>query len=102
MMEKKRERDQAATIIQRFIKGFPDGGMQPIKLIIGMSATPDRFSRIIEGSGRTKRECLIDPEDVKDSGLLKDKIVLFYPDKKQPADWTLLEQAVKRWNLFGR
>lgn len=102
MMEKKRERVQAATIIQRFIKGYPEGGMQAVRLIIGMSATPERFSRIIEGSGRTKRECLIDPEDVKDSGLLKDKIVIFHPDEKQPADWTLLEQAVQRWKLFGR
>ena len=33
----------------------------PVKLIIGMSATPERFSRLIEGTGRTKREYIDNP-----------------------------------------
>ncbi len=102
MTENKREREQANSLVQRLIKGYPEVGLQPVKLIIGMSATPERFSRLIEGTGRTKREYLIDPESVRNSGLLKDEILLAYPDEKQPSDWSLLEVAVKRWKDFTR
>ena len=102
MSENRRERDQANSLIQRIIKGYPEVGLSPVKLIIGMSATPERFSRLIEGTGRTKREYLIDPEAVRNSGLLKDEILLAYPDEKQPSDWSLLEVAVKRWRDFNK
>ena len=102
MSENKRERDQANSIVQRFIKGYPDVGLQPVQLIVGMSATPERFSRLIEGTGRTKREYIINPDDVRSSGLLKDEILLSYPDEKQPSDWSLLEVAVKRWKDFSK
>ena len=102
MSENKRERDQANSLVQRIIKGYPEVGLQPVKLIIGMSATPERFNRLIEGTGRTKREHLIDPDSVRNSGLLKDEILLAYPDEKQPSDWSLLEVAVKRWRDFNK
>ena len=101
MSENKRERDQANSLVQRIIKGYPEVGLQPVKLIIGMSATPERFSRLIEGTGRTKREYLIDPDSVRTSGLLKDEILLAYPDEKQPSDMSLLELAVRRWRDFN-
>src|SRR6202163_5063594 len=31
------------TLIQRFIKGFLEVGISPVPLVIGMSATPERF-----------------------------------------------------------
>jgi type III restriction enzyme len=102
MSENKRERDQANSIVQRIIKGYPEVGLQPVKMIVGMSATPERFSRLIEGSGRTKREYLIDPDSVRTSGLLKDEILLAYPDEKQPSDMSLLELAVRRWRDFNK
>ena len=102
MNEKPREAEQAASIIQRFIKGYPEGGLQPLKLIIGMSATPERFQKLVQGTGRIVRPVEISPEDVKLSGLLKDKIVLFYPDDDQPADWSLLEQSVRHWQRFTK
>jgi len=102
MSENKREREQANSLVQRIIKGYPEVGLQPVKLIIGMSATPERFNRLIEGTGRTKREYLIDPEAVRNSGLLKDEILLSYPDEKQPSDWSLLEAAVRRWMDFNK
>jgi type III restriction enzyme len=100
MAEKRGERDQATSIVQRFIKGYPEGGLQPLKLVIGMSATPDRFSKLIEGTGRTSRPVDIKPDDVKDSGLLKDRIILYHPNESQPADWSLLEEATQRWRRF--
>ncbi|HMR98104.1 MAG TPA: DEAD/DEAH box helicase family protein [Anaerolineales bacterium] len=102
MSENKREREQANSLVQRLIKGSPEVGLSPVKLIVGMSATPERFSRLIEGTGRTKREYLIDPESVRNSGLLKDEILLAFPDEKQPSDWSLLEVAVKRWRDFNK
>jgi type III restriction enzyme len=102
MIEKRGERAHAQSIVQRFIKGYPEGGMQAVKLIIGMSATPERFHDLVKGAARTTREILIDTNEVRESGLLKDKIVLFHPEEKQPADWTLLDQATRRWKAFKK
>ncbi|HKO99501.1 MAG TPA: DEAD/DEAH box helicase family protein [Pyrinomonadaceae bacterium] len=100
MIEKRGERKKAQTIVQRFIKGYDEAGMEPLKLIIGMSATPEKFHTIVKGTGRAIREIEIDIQEVKASGLLKDKITLFHPAKKQPSDWTLLENATRRWKSF--
>jgi len=95
-----RETEQANSIMQRFIMGYPEGGLKPLQLIIGMSATPQRFQRLVTGVGRVVRNVEISPQDVKASGLLKDKIVLYYPDEEQPADWSLLERSVVHWLKF--
>ncbi len=84
------------TLIQRFIKGAPEVGLSPVPLVIGMSATPERFQRVLEGSQRTIRPVEVDPEDVRTSGLIKDRIVLDIADGEQPVDWTLLRDAAKR------
>lgn len=95
-----REENQAVTIIQKFILGEPTV-IEPIKLIIGVSATPDRFTQLLQETeatyGRIARPVNIDPEDVRYSGLLKDKIILFHPEEEQPTDWTLLAAAARRW-----
>jgi len=93
-----KENAKASSIVQRFIVGYPEGGMQPIPLIIGMSATPDRFQKLIEKTDRTQRPCIIEPEDVKASGLLKDRIILWHPTEKESSDFTLLAEATRRWN----
>jgi len=95
-----RDREQAATIMQKFLKGSPEDGLQPVKIVLGMSATPEKFNRLVEGSNRIKRPFSIKPEDVKASGLLKDKIVLRYPQSNQPADLSMLEMATQRWLRF--
>jgi type III restriction enzyme len=87
---------QATTIIQKFVLGEL-GVLDPVKLIIGISATPERFKRLLENTPRTARPLNIDPEDVRLSGLLKDKIILFHPQENKPSDWTLLAAAAKRW-----
>jgi type III restriction enzyme len=95
-----REENQSLTIIQKFVLGEV-GVIEPIKLIIGVSATPDRFNKLLEETeavyGRTARPVNINPEDVRNSGLLKDKIILFHPETEQPTDWTLLAAAAQRW-----
>ncbi|MDD4889882.1 MAG: DEAD/DEAH box helicase family protein, partial [Phycisphaerae bacterium] len=94
-----RQEQQAQTIVQKFIFGDPGVGLSPIMLVIGISATPERFARVIRGQGaaRTERPYTVPPSAVRESGLLKDKIILYCPDRDQPSDWTLLSEAAKRW-----
>lgn len=86
----------ARTIIQRFIKGAPEVGLSPVPLVIGMSATPQRFNRVLEGAQRTIRRVDVTADEVRESGLIKDRIVLDIAEDDQPADWTLLRDAAQR------
>jgi type III restriction enzyme len=95
------------TIIQRFIKGAPEVSLSPVPLVIGMSATPERFHRVLEGAQRITRPVDVSAEDVRESGLIKDRIILDIPEVDQPADWTLLRNAAQRslqyakeWNRY--
>ena len=67
------------TITSRIIDG--DDGRNPIPVVIGISATPKRFTAAMEG--RSERipypVVKVSPADVQASGLLKDKIVLQAP-----------------------
>lgn len=84
------------TLIQRFIKGAPDVGISPVPLVIGMSATPERFHKVLEGAQRITRPVEVSAEDVRESGLIKDRIILDIAEEDQPADWTLLRDAAQR------
>ena len=63
----------------RIIDG--DDGKCPIPVVVGISATPKRFTAAMEG--RSERipypVVKVSPADVQASGLLKDKIVLQAP-----------------------
>ena len=86
----------ARTLIQRFIKGAPEMGLSPVPLVIGMSATPARFNKVLEGAQRITRPVDVSAEDVRESGLIKDRIILDIAEDDQPADWTLLRDAAQR------
>jgi len=88
--------DNARTLIQRFIKGSPGIGLSPVPLVVGMSATPERFHKVLEGAQRITRPVEVKADDVRESGLIKDRIVLDIADDDQPADWTLLRDAGER------
>lgn len=65
------------TIMQKFVLGSKDDNLSSLPIIIGMSATIERFRKLIEGArAMTLPPVEIKPEDVKDSGLLKDKIII--------------------------
>jgi len=53
---------QNKTIVQKFVLGEPDI-IEPVKLILGVSATPERFKRLLEeterDTGRTPRSVTI-------------------------------------------
>ncbi|MFS0906665.1 DEAD/DEAH box helicase [Priestia aryabhattai] len=110
-----RDESFSRTIVQKLILGDPEVGVQPIGMIIGISATPERFLRLLQGtqqhqqSRRIPRIIEIDPEEARTSGLLKDKIVLFHPTENHPSDWTLLSAATRQlfmvreeWNQYTR
>ena len=86
----------ARTLVQRFIKGANDVGLSPVPFVIGMSATPARFQRVLEGASRITRPVEVTAEEVRESGLIKDRIILDIADDDQPADWTLLRDAARR------
>lgn len=99
MMENARARSEATTIIQKFIKGSP-GELPPVPLVLGISATPERFNSLIGGTGRTARSTDMKPEDVRASGLLKEVITLYHPNEQQPTDMTMLREAVRNWRSY--
>lgn len=100
MLEDK-DRQAAATIVQKFVKGSA-GEIDAVPLILGISATPERFVEVLEGEGtsRIKRPLNINPEDVRASGLLKERIVLFHPTEAQPSDWSLLRASAEKLQRF--
>lgn len=99
-MAEGKDRERANSIVQRFVKG-QEGEIPPVPLIIGMSATPDRFHEVLANTSRVPRSTPVNPEDVTASGLLKARIVLFHPEERQPTDWSLLAEAARRWKVYS-
>ncbi len=87
-------------IMQKFIRGSDEDALPPVPLVLGMSATPQRFTELLGSTNRTQRPVAIDPEDVRSSGLLKDMIIVHNPKEAAPGDWTLLEDSAKHWKKF--
>ena len=76
--------------------------LSPVPLVIGMSATPERFRRVLEGAERVTRPVEVKAEDVRESGLIKDRIILDIAEEDQPADWTLLRDAAQRAKEYAK
>ncbi len=94
-----REAKQAATIVQKFVKGSP-GEIPAVPLILGISATPERFVEVLKGTTRTRREVTVNPEEVRASGLLKETITLFHPTEAQPSDFSLLRASAEKLTRY--
>ena len=89
------------TVMQKFVMGSEDE-IPAIDLILGVSATPQRFQQLIAGqANRTPRKCEVNPLDVRASGLLKDRIMVFHPTEAFPTDTTMLRAAVQQWRKMG-
>ena len=93
-----REANKAQSIMQKFLKGSPDDGLSPLPLTIGMTATPQKFDSLVLGiTSSTKHQVVVIPEDVRSSGLLKDRIILRYPTIGFDADMSLFKSSVEDW-----
>jgi type III restriction enzyme len=89
--------DEANSIIQRFIKGYPEAQMPAVPIVLGISATPDRFMRVVENSGRTTSRWDVPADEVRASGLIKDRMLADYAGEKQTDAMALFPDAVKAW-----
>lgn len=99
-MQEANARNEANTIIQKFIKGS-EGEIPPIPLVLGVSATIERFHQLIAGSTRrTARYVDVPAEEVRESGLIKEAIELYHPQEAQPSDITMLRTAAESWKQY--
>src|SRR6266496_954566 len=98
-----RERETRTTIVRKFINGAAEVGLPPVPLILGMSATTQRFDDVLlREATRTVRKVTIDAEEVRASGLIKDQMVVLVPADPVKTDMTLLERAVRGWREFEK
>lgn len=93
-----REAGRATTIMQKFLKGSVEDGLPPMPVVIGMSATSERFNKLVEGTSSTIYKSIVTSEDVRSSGLLKDRIIITYPEEKTVnKDMAVLQAAADNW-----
>ncbi|MDX0283601.1 DEAD/DEAH box helicase [Sinorhizobium meliloti] len=88
------ERREIQTIPQKFLFG-EEGKLPPVPLVMGVSATPQRFNDILARSERTAHRVLVDAAVVRQSGLLKHRLLIHNPiSRDKHADDTVLRQAL--------
>lgn len=87
---------EKSTLVKRLING--DKGVPGIPVVLGISATVERFNRAMEGAkGRiTLPNVEVDATRVQDSGLLKDTIALDIPDEVGQFDTVLVRRATDK------
>lgn len=90
------DREEANSIAQRFIKGV-EGVMPPAPIVLGISATPERFRRVVDAVGRTVSQHDVPPEQVRESGLIKDRIIADVAGERQHDAMALLHEAAAAW-----
>ena len=93
-----REASRATTIMQKFLKGSSEDKLPPMPVVIGMSATSERFNRLVEGTSSTIHKVVVTADEVRASGLLKDRIVITYPEESSlNKDMAVLQAAADNW-----
>lgn len=93
-----REASHATTIMQKFLKGSSEDKLAPMPVVIGMSATSERFNRLVEGTSSTIHKVVVTADEVRASGLLKDRIVITYPEESSlNKDMAVLQAAADNW-----
>lgn len=89
---------EATTIMQKFIKGSHADHLVPMPVVIGMSATIERFNALIADTTSTVHKVYVTPDEVRKSGLLKDKIVIKYPENQTTnKEMAVLQAAADEW-----
>lgn len=100
------------TIVQRLING--EGGQPPIPIVLGISATIDRFAQAMKEAQaadkrRTLEQVAVHPWQVQESGLVKDTVMLDIPDEAGNFDSVLVRRAARklretteRWHNYSR
>ena len=88
--------NERTTLVKRLING--ETGVPGIPVVLGISATVERFNKAMEvAQGRTRLpDIKVDAARVQDSGLLKDTIVLDIPDEAGKFDTVLVRRAADK------
>jgi len=95
---KQNDHNRQLTIMQKFIKGSQSDGLPAMPLVIGMSATIERFNKLIANVDSSTHRTIISVDNVRESGLLKDKIIITYPDEDiKNKDMAILQAATDEW-----
>ncbi len=95
---KVREAGRATSIMQKFIFGSVEEGLPAMPVVIGMSATSQRFNQLAKNTTSTTRSTVIEPNDVRKSGLLKDRVIITYStDASEQKDMAVLQAATDEW-----
>lgn len=92
-----RDAARATTIMQKFLKGSEADGLDPMPIVIGMSATDERFRRLVGNISSVRHDVDVRPDEVRSSGLLKDRIVITYPEQDSIDDMVILQAAADEW-----
>lgn len=92
-----REAAKATTIMQKFLKGSEADGLSPMPIVIGMSATDERFRRLVGNISSVRHDVDVRPDEVRASGLLKDRIIITYPEQDSIDDMVILQAAADEW-----
>ena len=87
----------ANSIMQKFIIGSVEDSLCAMPLIIGITATPQRFQRMITETTATKHSVVVSSNDVIASGLLKDRVIIHCPEIAINAEITMFQEAVTAW-----
>lgn len=95
------------TITQRLVNG--DGTVAAAPVVLGISATPDRFDKAIEqgSNDRVPRKVIVPVAAVRESGLIKDVLSISYRAESKAMEATLVREAVanlrtmdEAWNAY--
>lgn len=101
--------NEKSTLVKRLING--EKGVPGIPVVLGISATVERFNRAMEGAKdrSTLPHVVVDATRVQDSGLLKDTIALDIPDEVGQFDTVLVRRATDKlrestaeWAAYAR
>lgn len=92
-----RDAAKATTIMQKFLKGSEADGLEAMPIVIGMSATDERFRRLAGSISSVRHDVDVRPEEVRESGLLKDRIIITYPEQDSIDDMVILQAAADEW-----
>lgn len=97
-MTSPKQAKEARTLMQRFLLGHKESGLIPMPLVIGVSATPKRFMDLLEkAKDTTIHKAEVRADEVRESGLLKERILIHHPDSPTTAEMALLAEAARRW-----
>ena len=92
-----RDAAKATSIMQKFLKGSEADGLDAMPVVIGMSATDERFRRLVGNISSVRHDVDVRPDEVRASGLLKDRIIITYPEQDSIDDMVILQAAADEW-----